>query len=113
MPKPKNRSRSVRKLFKRLPSGKTEIRFKNRKSKSIQRDAVTKEPLQGVSNDKSLSKSERTVSRRYGGHLSHKTVQQIIEYATLIEQGEMALKDVPLSLRKYVKVEVERMIKRK
>ncbi|MCX8166623.1 MAG: 50S ribosomal protein L34e [Candidatus Micrarchaeota archaeon] len=113
MPKPKNRSRSMRKLYRKLPSGKTVTRFKRKNSENMQRDAITKEPLQGTSNSRKLSKSEKSVTRKYGGYLSHRNVQKIMEYATLIEQGELSLKDVPLSMRKYVKNEVERLIKKK
>lgn len=113
MTKPKNRSNSVRKLFKRVPSGKTVIKYKKRKKTKHHYDGSTRELLQGVSNDPTLPKSARTVSRRYGGFMSQKRVETVMRYATLVEQGEMTLNQIPFEIRKYVKIEVERLIKKK
>lgn len=96
-----------------MPSGKTRITYTRRKKVKHHYDGATGELLQGVTNDPSKPKSARTVSRKYGGFMSHKRVETIMRYATLVEQGELTLNQIPLDLKQYVKKEVERLVNRK
>ncbi len=73
---------------------------------------MSNEVLHGVTSEKNSMRSQRRVSRRYGGHLSHKVTEKIIRYATLIEQGELTLKDISLDIKPYVKRELDKILKK-
>ncbi|MEM2115484.1 MAG: 50S ribosomal protein L34e [Candidatus Woesearchaeota archaeon] len=66
------KSRSLRKVSKRTPGGRTTTHFEKKKPK-VARCAICKKPLSGIPrNVKKLSKSEKTVERKYGGNLCSK-----------------------------------------
>ena len=111
MPVPKNRSRSMRKVFKKVPSGKVVLHFSRRKKTTRHHCAICKSKLQGVSSTPSASASQKTVSRRYGAHMCSPCTRKIVRYAALIEQGEIVLQDIDLVLKPYVQKEVERLLK--
>jgi len=82
MPRPSQRSRSLRKVKKKLPGGRLKHAFLKRKpSKPV--CAVYKTPLAGVprgnaSKVKKFSKSKRRPERPYGGVLSSKAMREIM-----------------------------------
>ena len=78
------KSRRLRRVKVKTPSGKnvTHYRLRNRK---IAKCAITKKPLRGIprltnTKFKKLNKSQKTVSRPYGGYMSHTALKmKIIE----------------------------------
>ncbi len=75
------KSRRLKRVQVKTPKGvHTHYRQRNR---SIAKCAVTKEPLRGIPRltnrkFKNLPKSKKTVSRAYGGYLSHKALKEKI-----------------------------------
>lgn len=75
------KSRSLRRVKVKTPSGTvTHYRQRNR---AIPKCAVTKKPLRGIPRGtnrqfKNLNKSQKTVSRPYGGYMSHEALKQKI-----------------------------------
>lgn len=75
------KSRRLRRVQVRTPSGTvTHYRQRNRQTPKC---AVTKKPLRGIprlTNTKfrNLSKSKKTVSRPYGGYMSHAALKEKI-----------------------------------
>tara|TARA_B100001971_G_C17776623_1_gene327608 strand:+ start:29 stop:295 length:267 start_codon:yes stop_codon:yes gene_type:complete len=82
MPRPHLRSRSLRKVMKKLPGGRLKKAFLRRKpSKAV--CAVKGTPLSGVPQGapyqiKKLSKSKRRPQRPYGGVLGSKALRELI-----------------------------------
>jgi len=78
------KSRRLRRVQVRTPSGNnvTHYRLGNR---GVAKCAVTKKPLRGIprltnAKFKNLNKSQKTVSRAYGGYMSHSALKmKIIE----------------------------------
>lgn len=69
MPRPGHRSRSKRRKFVRIPSGKTVIRYEKR-HKGFYKCAVCGKPLSGVPREPSkFPKNQRRPERAYGGYL--------------------------------------------
>ena len=71
--KPSKRSRSVKKISKRTPGGRVVIHFK-KKRPGYAKCALCKRELHGVARGRSseirkLQRSQRRVSRPYGGYL--------------------------------------------
>jgi len=83
------KSRRLRRVSKRIPSGNT-VHYEQR-TRSSAKCAVTKKPLNGIprlTNKKfgKLNKSQKTVSRAYGGYTSHSALKEkIIKEMVLIE----------------------------
>jgi len=87
MPAGKHKSRTLRRVFVKTPSGKNVVHYKKR-SLSIRKCSSCKKPLQGIpkliqSKFKSLSKTKKRPSRPYGGVLcsacSRKKIKEQIE----------------------------------
>jgi large subunit ribosomal protein L34e len=76
MPEGKFKSRTYRRLSKRLPSGKTVLRYEKR-APGQRLCAICKSELKGIPRVRpvemqNLPKSMKTVERRYGGNLCSK-----------------------------------------
>ncbi|EHP69404.1 MAG: 50S ribosomal protein L34e [Metallosphaera yellowstonensis] len=69
--KPFQRSTSLRKLYRRTPSGKISVIFYRRKD-SVAKCSICKRPLRG---------SMDSSSRQYGGYLCHKCLSMGIKLA--------------------------------
>ncbi|AAY79963.1 50S ribosomal protein L34e [Sulfolobus acidocaldarius] len=80
MPSPQQRSGSFRKVFVKLPSGKSTIHYERRKD-NIARCGMCKKPLNGVKNNYTYkySKTEKRPERVYGGYLCHKCLESLIK----------------------------------
>lgn len=83
MPRPALRSKSLRKIRKRLPGGASIIHYIKKKPKRAV-CAKCKKPLHGVaggltSRVRSLAKSKKKPSRPYGGQLCSKCAKQEIK----------------------------------
>lgn len=76
------KSRRLRRVQVKLPSGKTVTHYRQR-NRSIAKCAVTKQPLRGIPRltnrkFKNLNKSQKTVSRPFGGYMSHSALKEKI-----------------------------------
>ncbi|MDT7860806.1 MAG: 50S ribosomal protein L34e [Saccharolobus sp.] len=82
MPRPALRSRSLRRVSVRLPSGKSVIHYE-RKNNGEAKCAICKKPLNGVKTNKlyKYSKTEKRPERPFGGYLCHKCLTQLIKIA--------------------------------
>ena len=80
MPTPQQRSRSLRRIYRRLPSGKTVIHYERKKNKGAV-CAICKKPLRGVKTDDlfKFSKTEKRPERMFGGYLCHKCLESLIK----------------------------------
>lgn len=69
MPRPAHRSKSKRRVFVRIPSGKVVVRYE-RRHKGFYKCAICGKPLAGVPREpKKFAKSSRRPERPYGGYL--------------------------------------------
>ncbi|QGA54535.1 50S ribosomal protein L34e [Sulfolobus sp. E5-1-F] len=86
MPKPALRSRSLRRIYMKLPSGKTVIHYE-RKKNDIAKCAICKKPLHGVKTNflHKYSKSEKRPERPFGGYLCSSCLAQLLK-ATVRQQ---------------------------
>ncbi|MEC8339189.1 MAG: 50S ribosomal protein L34e [Nanoarchaeota archaeon] len=76
------KSRRLKRVQVRLPGGSNTTHYVQR-NRSIAKCAVTKKPLRGIPRltnrqFKNLNKSQKTVSRAYGGYMSHSALKQKI-----------------------------------
>ncbi|MFT4244868.1 MAG: 50S ribosomal protein L34e [Candidatus Woesearchaeota archaeon] len=86
-----HKSRSLRKVQVKVPSGETRTHYRQ-KQRSIAKCAVTKKPLRGIPRKtqrkfKNLPLSQKRVSRAYGGYMSHSALKEkILKEIVLNEQ---------------------------
>ncbi|VVC02125.1 Ribosomal protein L34e [uncultured archaeon] len=102
MPVPKNRSTSVRKIHKRIPSGNT-LHFERRKKGGCHHCALSGDRLPGVASQAGKAKSAKRPNRKFGGALSSAVSSRIIRIASRVKEGEMKLDEVEIRLLPYVK----------
>jgi len=72
---PRLRSRRLRRVKVRIPGGKTVTHYKKR-NRNIEKCAICKKPLRGIprltnQKFKNLNKTQKTISRMYGGYICH------------------------------------------
>ena len=82
MPRPAQRSRSFRKLRKKMPSGRYKMHYVKKKP-GMARCAVCRKPLHGVARGrenalKKLTKSEKRPTRPYAGNLCSSCMRSAI-----------------------------------
>ncbi|CCC82603.1 hypothetical protein [Thermoproteus tenax] len=82
MVKPALRSRSLRRVQRRTPGGRTVVHYYKRFA-SPPRGAITGEVLQGMDEKRVKTSRERlrAPSRPYGGYVSHKVLQRALRLA--------------------------------
>ncbi len=82
MPEPRFRSRSLRRVKKKLPGGKTITRYEKRKPK-VAKCARCKKELKGVARERPYKMqklgSKKKVERPYGGYLCSKCSRLLIK----------------------------------
>lgn len=103
MPLPKNRSTRYKKMPRKTTKG-TKFIFVRRKAAAKSSCAVCKRQLAGVSFG---SKTEKSVSRKFGGHLCHVCSMRVIKDALRVREGAKSIDNVDLVYKKYV----EQMVK--
>jgi len=91
---PKNRSTSVRKIYKKLPKGRHTIHYKRRVKGKKHKD-----PISG----QILSKSQKRPNRKFGGTLSSKASSEVLKIVSRIKQKIMTPDQVDIKLLPYVK----------
>ena len=79
MTKARKRSRSLRRVKVRLPSGKVKIRYEKRKPKQA-KCAICGKPLHGVPREtRNLAKTKKRPERPYGGYLCSRCMREVIK----------------------------------
>ena len=99
---PRNRSNSVRKIHKRIPSGRT-IHYKRVRKGNVHSCSLTGERLQRVSSEQGLTTSASRPNRKFGGSLSSHAASRVIVLATRVKDGAMSLDKVEVKALPYVK----------
>ena len=102
----KDRTQRVVKKQVVTPGHKRVVHLKRKAHRDVHRCAVCGGVMHGVRSNG--SKSEKTPSRVFGGHLCHACTTRIITWAARVKDGAKALSDVPLHLRDYVSVMLKR-----
>lgn len=102
MPKPMQRSRSLRRLYRVTPKGRTTIHYE-RKAPSLPHCALCKRELNGISIRKNAKgRTLKSNARIFGGVLCANCTGDVITSASRIEHGEMKLSDVSVRQRAYI-----------
>ncbi len=80
MPRPALRSRSLRRIKVKLPSGKSGIHYE-RKRNGVAICAICKRPLNGVKTNKvyKFSKTEKRPERPFGGYICHSCLEKLLK----------------------------------
>ena len=102
MPVPKNRSGSVRRIYKRIPTGKT-IHYRRVVKGKKHYCALSREVLPGVASKQSTAKSAKRPNRKFGGNLSSSMSSRLIRLSARVNDGSMPFSDVEIRLQPYVK----------
>lgn len=97
MPLPKNRSTKYRKMMRKTAKGPKPVFIKRISFRAS--CAVCKSKLAGV---KPGSKTEKSVFRKFGGHLCHSCTSHVIKEASRVKEKIKSIDDVELIYRKYV-----------
>lgn len=84
------KSRTLKKVQVKLPGNSTATHYRVR-NRSIAKCAVTKKPLRGIPRKtqtefKNLPKSQKRVSRAYGGYMSHTALKEKILNEIVLNQ---------------------------
>ncbi len=103
----KDRTRKVVKEWVRTPGGRLVLHVYRKKAKGKAKCALCKSELHGVSMEG--AKSQKRVTRIFGGHLCHKCTERLITLATRVKEGTIKMDDVPISMREFVDVLVKNL----
>jgi len=95
MPRPARRSRKLRRIVRKIPSGKVKIHYKRRISKKL-KCAVCKKNLQGS------TKNGKRPTRKFGGNICHRCCQQILKLTERVKSKELDIRDVNIRYKKYL-----------
>jgi len=81
MPAPRKRSRSLRRIFVKIPGGRTTVHYKHRKPKSA-KCGKCGAVLKGIARErpykmKKMAKSKKKVNRPYGGNLCSRCMRKL------------------------------------
>ncbi|MDO8633955.1 MAG: 50S ribosomal protein L34e [archaeon] len=107
MPRPADRWR--KRTFVRTPSGKTQMRFKDKKS-SEHTCGLCENELHGVPNGKknsevlAMAKTQKRPTRVFGGVLCSGCTTRIIEEASMVKTKQKELSAVSFSEKKFVEM---------
>lgn len=102
MTMPKNRSRSVRKIKHRLPSGENKIRYVRRKKGNKHSCATCGALLQGTHSASTLKPSARRPERKFGGMLCAACTKRVLICRARIESGQLSREMVEVKLLPYL-----------
>ena len=101
MPRRKDRSTSIKRIVRRVPSGDSRIRFKRESSEGRHHCALCFAALPGVQN--TGSKTQKRPERKFGGMLCPTCTALVIKEATRVKEGVKTIEEVEIRLQKYVK----------
>ncbi|MCR4335010.1 MAG: hypothetical protein NUV57_00545 [archaeon] len=101
-------TRVKKKKFRKTPGSNTAVQY-SRDKNSKARDSLTGKPLPGTSNQSKsvighLAKSKRRPSVPFGGILGSKSRREVWENYALVESGRKDITDVPIKLKKFIKI---------
>jgi len=103
---PRHRSRSLRRVAKKTPGGKTVVHYVRRKP-SKAHCGVCGSELQGTARGTTtqiskLSKSQKRPERPFGGQLCTSCSRRVIAIRAKLNAKEIKAAEVPISLKNYV-----------
>lgn len=101
MPLPKNRSTSVRKIFRKTPQGLS-IAYRRRKSGGKHSCAICGALLQGVTSARGITRSARRPTRKFAGHLCARCAAKAVVYKSRLADGAITPDDIEVSFKRYV-----------
>lgn len=96
---PKNRSRRVIKTVRKTAKRTTQIFVKKRINKTKCSCAICKSALAGI---RTGSRTQRSVSRPFGGYLCHLCITRIIKQGLRVNEKAKTMEEVDIVYRKYV-----------
>jgi len=102
MPLPKDRSRSVKRIYRRTPSGRVSVLYK-RATKARVKCRLCGAILGGVKDVRTAAKSERVPSRVFAGQLCSGCVARILKARTRIRSGATKISDYPFAHYEFIK----------
>ena len=91
-----------KKVYKKLPSGKTKIYFEGKKSKKKASCALCGRELAGVLDKRKLSRTKRKPSAIFAGVLCNECRSVAIEEAIKVKTGIKRLEDCEMRFRSYI-----------
>lgn len=94
---PKNRSTKYRKITKKVSKGTKVVYLKRKKIKVS--CAICKSALAGIT---AGSKTEKSVSRKFGGHLCQKCTTYVIKEASRVRENIKSMENVDLIYKRYI-----------
>ena len=100
MTKTQNRSTSMRKVKRRVPSGESREYYSRRKTEGKATCAICRAKLRGVRS--TGAKSSRRPERKFGGVLCPKCQKKVVTEATRVKDKFKSIEDVDLAYRKYI-----------
>jgi large subunit ribosomal protein L34e len=101
MPNTKNRSTSMKKIKRRVPSGESREYYERRKKGAKKAHcAICKAKLLGV--QRSGAKSAKRPERKFGGNLCHKCQAKVVVEAARVKEKAKSIEEVDIIYRKYV-----------
>ena len=100
MPATKNRSTSMKKVKRRVPSGESREYYSRRKTTAKPTCAICRAKLQAV--QPTGAKSSRRPERKFGGVLCPKCQGKVVVEASRVKDKFKSIEDVEIRFRKYV-----------
>ncbi len=107
MTQPRNRSRSVRRVHKRMTAGKSTTHYEKREKGKRHSCALCQTELQGTNSLRSTAKTKKRPERKFGGHLCSKCSRQVISYAARIERGTLKPEEIGVRFKPYIEALVK------
>ncbi|MFH1306445.1 MAG: hypothetical protein ABIH83_02190 [Candidatus Micrarchaeota archaeon] len=102
MPKPKDRSRSVRRIKYRTQQGESRIRYRRREKGKKHKCAISGKVLSGVHSTRSIAKTKRRPTRPFGGRLSSSIMRKVLKLRVRLAEGLISIDDVPVRFLPYM-----------
>ena len=100
---PRNRSRSVKRVFVRTQSGRNVIHFKKERPHRAH-CRICGAVLGGVNSVRGVAKSEKVPTRIFAGQLCAGCAGEIVKIRSRVALGEMKIEEASLAQREFVKM---------
>ncbi len=100
MPNTKNRSTSMRKVKRRVPSGESREYYSRRVKDGKAHCGICKMALKAVQS--TGAKSSRRPERKFGGVLCHKCQGKVVVEASRVKEKAKSMDEVDIIYRRYV-----------
>jgi len=99
---PKNRLRSVKRVYRRTPAGQITTHYK-KPTKAWVRCRLCNVILGGVKDSRRVAKSEKVPSRMFAGQLCAKCVAEIVKARARIHAGESKPENYSFAQSEFIK----------